>query len=58
MEVLNTATRHASGEEAIGAAFILGNTEVAANSGQAIPTEATTKSTRKGAKCGKKGQKW
>jgi hypothetical protein len=52
-ELLDIATQHASGKEAIGAAFILGNAGAAANDGWATPT----KSARKGDKGGKKGQK-
>jgi hypothetical protein len=52
-EVLNIATRHASGEKAVGAAFILGNAGMAAYEGRAAPTNATIKSARKGAKGGK-----
>jgi hypothetical protein len=51
-ELLNIATRHASGEEAVGAAFVLGNTGVAANGGRAALTRATIKGARKGAKGG------
>jgi hypothetical protein len=32
-ELLDVASQHASGEEAVGAAFILGNTGAAANGG-------------------------
>jgi hypothetical protein len=54
-ELINITTRHASGEEAVGAAFILGNTRAAANNGRAAPTKAAIKGDRKGAKGGKKG---
>jgi hypothetical protein len=53
--LLNITTRHASDEEAVGAAFVLGST--AARSGRATPTKTIIKSARKGAKGGKKGQK-
>jgi hypothetical protein len=54
-ELLDIATRHASSEEAVGAAFILANVGTAANGGRAVPTKATIKSTRKGTKGRKKG---
>jgi hypothetical protein len=56
-ELLDIATQHASSEEAVRAAFILGNMGVAANNGQAAPTKATIKDARKGAKGCKKGEK-
>jgi hypothetical protein len=56
-ELLDIATRHASGEEAVGATFVLGNTGEAVNGGRAAPTKATVKGARKDAKGGKKGQK-
>jgi hypothetical protein len=56
--LLDIATQHASSEEAVGAAFILGNAEAAAKGGRATPTKATIKGSRNGAKGGKKGQKW
>jgi hypothetical protein len=34
-------TRHASGDEAVGATFILGNTEAVADGGRIAPTKAT-----------------
>jgi hypothetical protein len=54
-ELLDIATRHASGEEAVGAAFVLGDAEAVANGGQVIPTKATVKGIQKGAKGSKKG---
>jgi hypothetical protein len=56
-ELLDISTRHTSGEEAFGAAVILGNTGAAVNGGRAAPTKATIKGARKGAKGGKNGQK-
>jgi hypothetical protein len=56
-QLLNIATRHASGEEVVEAAFVLGNARTASNGGRAASTKATVKSARKGAKGGKKGQK-
>jgi hypothetical protein len=56
-ELLNITTRHASNEEAVGAAFVLGNTGKTADGGWDAPTKATIKSTRKDAKGDKKGQK-
>jgi hypothetical protein len=54
-ELLDIVTRHASGEEAVGAAFVLGNAAAAVDGGRTPPTKATTKGTRKGAKGGRKG---
>jgi hypothetical protein len=51
------ATRHASSEEAVGVAFVLGSVEAAASGGRAALTEAAIKGTRKGPKGSKKGQK-
>jgi hypothetical protein len=56
-ELLDIATRHASGKEAVGAAFILANAGMTAGGGRATPTKATAKRARKGTKGGKKGQK-
>jgi hypothetical protein len=55
-ELLDITTRHAFGEEAVGAAFILGNVGAVANGGQATPTKATVKSARKGGKAEKRGR--
>jgi hypothetical protein len=43
-ELPDTVTRHATGEEAVGAAFVL------------VPSKATNRGTKKGAKDGKNGQ--
>jgi hypothetical protein len=56
-KLLDIATRHVSGEEAVGAAFVLGNARAAANGGRAVLTEATIKGARKGTKGSKKGLK-
>jgi hypothetical protein len=56
-ELRDITTRHASSEEAVGAAFVLGNVGAATNGGQFMPTKAIIKSTRKGTKGSKKGQK-
>jgi hypothetical protein len=56
-ELLDITTRHASGEEAVGAAFVLSKMGAVANGGWATPTKATVKGARKGVKGGKKGQK-
>jgi hypothetical protein len=56
-ELLDIATRHAFGEEAVGAAFILGNAKAAVSGGWATPSKDTAKGVKKGAKGGKKGQK-
>jgi hypothetical protein len=55
--LLNIATRHALGEEAVGAAFTLVNVGAAAGGGQTTPTSTTVKRIKKGAKGEKKGQK-
>jgi hypothetical protein len=52
-ELLDMVTRHALGEEAVGAAFTLVNVGTAANIGWAAPVKTTIKSTRKGVKTGK-----
>jgi hypothetical protein len=56
-ELLDITARHASGEEAVGATFILGNTGMTTNDDQAAPTKTTIKGVRKGPKGGKKGPK-
>jgi hypothetical protein len=50
-ELLDIATRHNSGREAVEAPFILGNEKAATSGGQAAPSKATVKGV-------KKGQKW
>jgi hypothetical protein len=54
---LDIATRHASSEEVVGAAFVLGNVKVATNGSRAATSKATINGTRKGTKGRKKGQK-
>jgi hypothetical protein len=56
-ELLDITTRHASGEEAVGTTFILGNAKAAVSGGWAAPSKATIKETRKGTNCIKKGSK-
>jgi hypothetical protein len=56
-ELVYITMQHTSGEEAVGAAFVLGNARVAANGGRAVLTEATIKGARKGTKGSKKGLK-
>jgi hypothetical protein len=46
-ELLDITTQHASGEEVVCAAFILGNTRVVANGGRAVPTKAIVKGAKK-----------
>jgi hypothetical protein len=46
--VVDITTRHTSGEEVVGATFVLGNMEVTANGGRVVPSKATTKGARKG----------
>jgi hypothetical protein len=50
--------KHTSGEEAVGATFVLGNVKVATGGSLTAPPKATTKGSQKGAKGGKKKQKW
>jgi hypothetical protein len=56
-ELVDIATRHALGEEAIGAAFTLAEAGAAAGGGRTTPPSITIKGTKKGAKGSKKGQK-
>jgi hypothetical protein len=56
-ELLDIATRHASGEEAIRAAFTLVEAGAAIGSGRTAPPNITVSSTKKDAKGRKKGQK-
>jgi hypothetical protein len=56
-ELLEIPTRHALGEEAIGAAFDLVEAVVTAGGGQTAAPNITTIGTKKGAKGRKKGQK-
>jgi hypothetical protein len=56
-ELLDIATRHSSGQQAVEAAFIMGNAKIVASDNHAAPLKATAKSSRKGAKGGIKGQK-
>jgi hypothetical protein len=55
-ELLNIATRLASGEEAVRAAFTLVNVGTAVGGCWATLTNVTLRSTKRGAKGGKKGQ--
>jgi hypothetical protein len=57
MELLDIATRHASGEEAVGASFTLVNVGTVVGGGRATRTSATVRSTKRGAKDRKKEQK-
>jgi hypothetical protein len=56
-ELLDIMTRHASNEETVGATFILGNVEVAADGGRTAPTKATVKGAWKSTKGSEKRQK-
>jgi hypothetical protein len=56
-DLLNIATRHSSGDEAVGAAFTLVSAGMAAGGGWATPTSTIVRSTKKGAKGEKKGKK-
>jgi hypothetical protein len=51
-DLLEIATQHASSEETVGAAFVLGNAKASASGGQVAPSTATTKGVKKGAKGG------
>jgi hypothetical protein len=57
--LLNIPTQHASGEEAVGAAFTLAETSMTASSGRVTPPSPsiTIRGTKKGSKGEKKGQK-
>jgi hypothetical protein len=57
-ELLDIATQHASGEEAVRLTFVLGNVKAATSGSRAAPSKATIKGAKKGAKGSKKGQKW
>jgi hypothetical protein len=54
-DLLDIGTRHTSGEEAVGAAFTMGNAKAADEGGRAAPSKVTIKGARKG---GKGGKKW
>jgi hypothetical protein len=56
-ELLDLTIWHASGEEVIGAAFVLGNAKAASSGSQVAWSKATDKSARKGANGSNKGQK-
>jgi hypothetical protein len=45
-ELLDIATRHTSGEEVVGATFVLGNTKATTSASRAAPSKATVKGTR------------
>jgi hypothetical protein len=51
-EVLNIATRHASGEEVVGAVFILGDGQMVPSGSRVTPSKAIGKGTKKGIKGG------
>jgi hypothetical protein len=55
-ELPDTVTRHATGEEAVGAAFVLGNGKMAPDRSRVVPSKATNRGAKKGAKDGKNGQ--
>jgi hypothetical protein len=55
--LLDIATQHASGEEAVGATFTLAEASMAASGGRITPPNITVQGMKKGAKGGKKGQK-
>jgi hypothetical protein len=57
-ELLAIATRHASGEEAVGAIFILADVKTVPGGSRATPSKATDKSIKKGVKGSKKEEKW
>jgi hypothetical protein len=54
--LLNIATRYTSGEEDVGDAFTLVTAGAAVGGGRMAPTSVIIKSTKKGAKGGKKGK--
>jgi hypothetical protein len=54
-ELLDITTRHAFGEETVGAVFVLGNGKMVPDSSRVAPSKATGKGAKKGAKGNKKG---
>jgi hypothetical protein len=54
-ELLDIATRHASGEEAAGAVFVQSSGKAALSSDQGAATTATDKGTKSGIKTNKRG---
>jgi hypothetical protein len=56
-ELLNIANRHASGEEAVEAAFIQGEVKAAHGSGQGVSLKAVGKGAKRGTKGDKRGPK-
>jgi hypothetical protein len=56
-ELLDIATQHASGEEAVGVVFVQGDEKMIPVSSRWEPSKATGKDTKKGAKDSKKGAK-
>jgi hypothetical protein len=56
-ELLDIAPQHASSEEVVGAAFILGNAGATTNNCRPHPTKAAIKGAKKGSKGSRKGQK-
>jgi hypothetical protein len=48
ISAINIATRHASGEEAVGAVFVQNSGKVALGIGRGMPTTATDKGTKRG----------
>jgi hypothetical protein len=57
-ELLNIATRHAFGEEAVRAIFIQSSGKAAPNGDWGAPPKATDKGTKRGAISDKRGPKW
>jgi hypothetical protein len=55
-ELLDIATRHASGEEAAKAIFVLGDGKMVPSTNWGPPSKATEKGAKKGTKCSKKGK--
>jgi hypothetical protein len=60
--LFDIATRHVSGEEGVGAVFVLGDGKMVHSRSRVAPSKATCKGARKGDKGGKqkwkKGQNW
>jgi hypothetical protein len=53
-ELLDIATRHTSGEEAVGAIFVQGNGKVAPSGDRVASTTATNKGTKRGGRSDKR----
>jgi hypothetical protein len=57
-EFLDISTRHASGEEAVGAIFMQSTGKAALGDGRGAPTKATDRDAKSGTRSDKRGPKW